>query len=1467
MEYPPGETSQFIREIGDRANERCRFTALLGAGLSIASGIPATKHLPQHLAFCLNAWLAGTWDPQSGNWPSFGESQQVSISTHRNNWLASSQELVPPEQIEKDPGDSQKKQALFHKAIAAVYDWKEALHLLTRARLTKRETDLPPQADIDVPDLTVIDSYFQFLVRHKEPALGHKMIIALSGLLRINTVLTTNYDDLLEKEFRNTGMHVDTYEVHRDAGLPSPRLILGSRTIIKLHGGRYGLRADWSLSQPPSEHDKRVFASYLTGEDLTSDGRWAKFAAHALGTGNNSAPPQDTVCLLVAGYSADDKRIRGLILEAGFKLPTLNIFWVCHNEIDRQNLSNYIKDIMADAPKSSTLHVTAVIADFGLLMLQLYQRLTQTLPPTGAFFPTSWAIPFPCFFPTPSGELAPKYNGAKEQLENKIREAISNPEICCVHVKSGQDHYGSLTLASHLALITRWTPQTNAKPPPIQVESIWLDLDDVLDPDDLFFHLVAILYKRSGINDPRPHFPSPPRSAKDIATWFIEQTNTLGPGTASHIIVYLNGRDKPGGNHFVRMDFKTDQDPWKNSQSFYNKWLTTVNQINSNRKSDGAESTNLTLLLLTHADDNTINWAAGDHSRYEQSIEIESLVEFDKQKVIEDALTWVEDKHKIIDSNKFLLLYGLVEFDFVRSPAAMAKIVPSIAHSNYVDPEEISTSSRSSEGTSEDQPKTKPAKSDTQVSVNPPKGKTLLEGWIEELESLKLIRFKPGGFIWMNLSVRDGLRIRLNALMTTNHSHRRLKTLSLVAHKRIARWYGRLFISSSDPRAALATASHALNGVALGITDNKSLVKLGPICVTLLRHAKLVVMSAEKLLKRSVAEEQTATSFDFLRQRCEKILKTLNDLAKTKQPNSQLIPANPVASIILADLHNLYETITRVAIAVWHVEGNKIGIASAKDNYERTSMQNISDRRPGLSRWASIPQEAELHRSYVLLAQRNYGEACDVLHTLIANVLKDDISSSSGPTGTERNQNAMEISPEKPDHALITNVLKDEISPSSGPTGTEQNQNPMMISPEKLDLQSILQSIFPKDSGLRHLRLSSPPPTEVASRAAAWMLDKLSNASDSRIAFGVRLFRRVGYVAMHVGQAHFLAPAPSPPKDIDFGIRLRYLNCAAEWFELALELLRCTTDEDDEFVYHQNARIRAHLSVVVARLAGLRLEKARRATSDASPGSGAGDVELLPEAETLYQSAERALLDAEAFVVEFPLQHDTLSRAIILLRRAELRLRKARNIETFAAAFNQVSETNSVSPLVNEASKNDNVRAALTCARLIQDAWTCLEEADIHLVPHIKDEWWPQLAFILKVEAAETWHICMHIFSKAANKSHSSAEIPGSWIILDGKIVAFLERDLSRMRHFVSRRDPFVTARIVDNLLKIDRTISQRSPRPNWISHCLRIFGDELRDFISPPPPKQPDTSVYVDITRYALRIHEQYKSTMASTQ
>ena len=90
-------------------------------------------------------------------------------------------------------------------------------------------------------DFDLVDALFLVLGHDRRPAGDHVFLAQLAETFRVRLYLSLNFDPLLETALWNEGQSPSVIEVAKDSDLPSPEAIRDRLTVLKLHGGAYGL--------------------------------------------------------------------------------------------------------------------------------------------------------------------------------------------------------------------------------------------------------------------------------------------------------------------------------------------------------------------------------------------------------------------------------------------------------------------------------------------------------------------------------------------------------------------------------------------------------------------------------------------------------------------------------------------------------------------------------------------------------------------------------------------------------------------------------------------------------------------------------------------------------------------------------------------------------------------------------------------------------------------------------------------------------------------------------------------------------------------------------------------------------------------------------------------------------------------------------------------------------------------------
>ena len=115
-------------------------------------------------------------------------------------------------------------------------------------------------------DFDLVDALFLALGHGRRPASDHVFLAQLADAFRVRLYLSLNFDPLLETALWDEGHATNVIEVAKDADLPSPEAVRHRLTVLKLHGGAYGLRIGERI-QESADPNTRTRAKDLIPED------------------------------------------------------------------------------------------------------------------------------------------------------------------------------------------------------------------------------------------------------------------------------------------------------------------------------------------------------------------------------------------------------------------------------------------------------------------------------------------------------------------------------------------------------------------------------------------------------------------------------------------------------------------------------------------------------------------------------------------------------------------------------------------------------------------------------------------------------------------------------------------------------------------------------------------------------------------------------------------------------------------------------------------------------------------------------------------------------------------------------------------------------------------------------------------------------------------------------------------------
>lgn len=627
------------------------------------------------------------------------------------------------------------------------------------------------------------------------------MLALLTGPLRITTVLTTNFDELVELAFNQTFNDFTVFDVHVESGLPSYRDMQGQNSLVKLHGGRYGLRADYSLDQPPTDDDLRHFCSYLADRHITSED-WKVVTRNR---NKSKALIPAARYLLIVGSSISDKRILSMISIAAEVLEGFKVFWVCGRKKTVPDIEAQLSNIFSNSNSRNNTKSYAVINHQypGLLFLELFQRITRGLPPRGCIFPSPPRVPVPPEFTLPIPEKSVRSEELQSALQNELKQSINkcfsnehDGELLRFVLLHGQQghFFGAISAASEVFAQEIDGPR----------QAVWIDLDEIRDCNALFEIMLHTISRKAGISEWIPVLlDSDPSDSRRIADAQINEIARLTNNPSREWIIFLNARSGAGS---VNID---------NSMLSPNGWLDQIESNDTNAEYTangqafwqllsrvcGNECKNVTVILLCYDGPfleltNRISEFSNENngSQHHQLIHIERIIKIedivneiipkkdvpylDYKDISQRAILWADSS----DKKRFLFCLCLV------NRMRYASIVWSWPFHKTQHPTEVWSK--------------------------------MADEWLDDLEKKHAVRRKKGGFVWIHCDVRNHLRSKLL------ESNRFLKTELPTIHNGLSEWYHRLLASSNDPMTAFEIIYHRVNE-ALARIDKENRGKVG----------------------------------------------------------------------------------------------------------------------------------------------------------------------------------------------------------------------------------------------------------------------------------------------------------------------------------------------------------------------------------------------------------------------------------------------------------------------------------------------------------------------------------------------------------------------------------------------------------------------------------------------------------------
>ena len=802
-----GAAQLFIDDLHSELEKGYGFVPFIGAGLSAPSGAPLVWEIKSYLERCIGLALGveepgmRAWNPRTDQWPPFVDRERTATDDW---WVKVRDEFERRRNLE--PHD--REIAIYQEALGAMTEWRTALQFLSRLVREKRGNGARSKEMIamDAPDQEVIDACVREVLKGKQPTLGHRMLASLGGLLRLNIILTTNFDDLLERAFADARNPLTVFEVHLNSNLPSAAALSNHRSLVKLHGHRHSMRADFSTDALPTESDRWRFIEYL----LSPAGR-RSITDYERGASDTQGRLPFQSHLLVMGCSATERRMQSFIEHAWEHLdPAFRVYWLCHTTKDVESVQNFTRDFATRARdrSSSDLQRSRVLRfpQLGLLFLQMYQSIRRGLPYSGMIFPSVSRLALPTMQTERGEKKDPTTKNYVEQLQSRIKAQLAQFRL------PGYQHHKLVVVTS--APSARGATSVCAAIYDDLFESghscLWLDMNDISSADDLFEQLLDAAYYRLGTENWMPVYVSKDPRKRG------EEIRRLAQSKNSSWVIFLNARETPGAN-------VTEYNE-KHSIKYPNDWLD-ISRGNTSRSGRlnrtkspanaglsverpdklsaedpsrcqesflelltelcGPQSPSISVVLLCRevSLDAPIIRGLRNNGMIEEALRLEhTCVTYSEDETLVKAIQWTDNKQA---HRRFLHALSLMQRVRLLATIWSAAV------------------SHNSPGANE---------SDSD--------RTALLRHIVALETSGLVRRKPGGFIWMHTRARNRLRTLLGSramrvtfckkhpevapyLTSWNSSRDECEI-----HNRLAQWYRHVLATSNSPAALFEAVYH-----------------------------------------------------------------------------------------------------------------------------------------------------------------------------------------------------------------------------------------------------------------------------------------------------------------------------------------------------------------------------------------------------------------------------------------------------------------------------------------------------------------------------------------------------------------------------------------------------------------------------------------------------------------------------------
>ncbi|MDB6023999.1 MAG: hypothetical protein JWM68_222, partial [Verrucomicrobiales bacterium] len=507
--------------------------------------------------------------------------------------------------------------------------------------------------------------------------------------------------------------------------------------------------------------------------------------------------------------------------------PELKVFWCCYSHRDAEDLSNHFNEHI------KSKQIVAVRSNhLGLLFWEVYQRVTRCLPPGGLEFPTIWNIPTP-----------PRLLSEKSDSTNK--EVFSELETCLnkwlEQTRSGEGvpgfvlesdsppdkarsqlRWGGLTPLCW-RLFQDWSRQNN--------RCIWMDAEDIANTEELKIRILQAVSCQCGRSHESPSVNI--EGCDDSNLLFLEELEELVQSSGKQWIIFLNLRGFLGysADPFIRLTLPEEKvhqagesfAQWMKNRS--SNWPPEWSQNQEQKTQELIQQianrfrSRIASVILCHKG-SSLDFRSFGNFVFAPSHDITSSSERELSNVPSDTKilflkrsfkhnsetqNWAAERAK--DAIDWMKTKGCT-IDEQRSRARLLRALTmsqGVRHQNAI-----------------------VSRSVMQFDRTPDEWWQKADDWLRWLVSKRIVRQKPGGFLWMDWEVQEHLRyLLLEKGETLGHeAHKNRDSL----HQGLADWYMTFFHATRDPLAVFHAVYHRCRVAQLSLESGDHVQARGALC-------------------------------------------------------------------------------------------------------------------------------------------------------------------------------------------------------------------------------------------------------------------------------------------------------------------------------------------------------------------------------------------------------------------------------------------------------------------------------------------------------------------------------------------------------------------------------------------------------------------------------------------------------------